>query len=128
MIQSTPARLRRAIIAAAAIVVGAAAVARAQELPRDADDVEPWRPAAHDSLPRHATSSIDATKATAADQRETRTLATAIFAKPGAAQRAADKAAAALKPPIPPAEPKAEWLAEDSVRFGGKGLELTAPF
>jgi hypothetical protein len=131
MTQLTSTRLRCAAFAAAAIFLSGAAVAHAQDQQRAADDVEPWHAPEHAPPAPHATSSLDATKTTAAtltQQRETRTLATAVFAKPAAAQRAADKAAAAYEPPIAPAAPKPEWLTEDGVHFGGKGLELTTPF
>lgn len=123
-------RLRQVALMATVILLGAGAIAHAQ-IVKNNDDVEPWRTPSHDAPPPHATSSLDATKTTAAtltQQRETRTLATAVFATPAAAQRAADKAAAAYEPPIAPAAPKAEWLNEDSVHFGGRFLELTAPF
>ncbi|THD59405.1 hypothetical protein [Phenylobacterium sp.] len=77
------------------------------------------------------TSDLSATRGptvTPAEQRSTRTLASAIFAKPGAAQKAADKAASANDPVIPPGEPKSEWLPDQSVKVGGKGLQVTAPF
>jgi hypothetical protein len=79
------------------------------------------------------TSDISATQgpgpATPLEQRETRTLASAIFSKPGAAQKAADKASAANDPVIPPTDPKAEWFGDQqNVKVGGKGLLVTAPF
>jgi hypothetical protein len=131
MTQSTSVRLRHAAFAAAAMLLSMGTIAHAQDQRRASVDVEPWHAPAQAPIPPHATSSLDATTTTAAtltQQRETRTLATAVFAKPAAAQRAADKAAAAYEPPIAPAAPKAEWLAEDGVHFGGKGLELTTPF
>ncbi|THD70460.1 hypothetical protein [Phenylobacterium sp.] len=131
MTQNLSVRLRCAAFAAAAIFLGGAVVAHAQDQRRESDDVEPWHAPAHAQPAPHATSSLDATKTTAAtltQQRETRTLATAVFATPAAGQRAADKAAEAYEPPIEPAAPKAEWLTEDGVHFRGKGLELTTPF
>jgi hypothetical protein len=131
MTQPMSARLRCAALAATAIFFGVGATAHAQELRREAANVEPWHTPDHAPPPPHATSSLDATKAPVAtpeQQRETRTLATAVFARPAAGQRAADKAAEAYAPPIPPAEPKAEWLADEGVHLRGKGLELSAPF
>jgi hypothetical protein len=122
MTQSMSVRFRQAAFAAVAILVSAGSIAHAQNQRRADDNVEP----------PHATSSIDATTTTAAtltQQRESRTLATAVFAKPAAAQRAADKAAEAYEPPIAPAPPKTEWLSDDGVRLGGKrALTVTAPF
>jgi hypothetical protein len=131
MTQSMSVRFRQVAFAATAVFLSAGPIAHAQEQRRASDNVEPWHAPAQDPIPPHATSSLDATTTTAAtltQQRETRTLATAVFAKPAAAQRAADKAAAAYAPPIAPAAPKAEWLTEDGIHFGGKGLELTTPF
>ena len=42
--------------------------------------------------------------------------------------RAADKVAEANGPPIPPAEPKPEWVAKDGLQVGGKGMKITTPF
>jgi hypothetical protein len=132
MTQSMSARLRYAAFGAAAIFLSTAAGAHAQQDQwRGPDDTAPLHAPENAPLPPHATSSLDATKTTAAtltQQRETRNLATAVFAKPAAAQRAADTAAAAYAPPIAPAAPKPEWVGEDGVHFGGKGLELTTPF
>jgi hypothetical protein len=131
MTQSTIVRFRRLALGATAMLLSAASVAHAQDQRRASDVVEPWHAPAHEPAPAHATSSLEATQTTAAtltQQRETRTLATAVFAKPAAAQRAADKAAEAYEPAIPPAAPKDEWL-DDGVHLGGKKLfQLTAPF
>jgi hypothetical protein len=135
MTQSISTRLRYAALAGAAIFLSAAGAHAQQDQQKDqrrvSDDVESWHAPEHAPIPPHATSSLDATKTTAAtltQQRETRTLATAVFAKPAAALRAGDKAAAAYAPPIEPAAPKPEWVGEDGVHFGDKGLALTAPF
>ena len=117
---------RRAGIAVA-ILLSAAASAHAQ-LPKDSIAGEPWRAPSYTPPTPHVTSSLDATKPPAPDQHQVRTLATAVFAKPAAAQRAADKAAAAAEPPIAPAPPKTEWLQEDGLHSGGEGLLLSAPF
>lgn len=126
MTQLKSVHVHRAAIAAA-ILLGAAASAHAQ-LPKDSMAGEPWRAPSYTPPTPHVTSSLDATKPPAPDQRQVRTLATALFAKPAAAQRAADKAAAAGEPSIPPAPPKAEWLQDDGLHHGGDGLEVSAPF
>jgi hypothetical protein len=131
MTQSMSIRLRYAALAGAAVFLSAAGAHAQQDQWRGPDDIESSRAPEHAPLPPHATSSLDATKTTAAtltQQRETRNLATAVFAKPAAAQRAGDKAAAAYAPPIAPAAPKPEWLAADGIHAGGKGLELSTPF
>ncbi len=111
--------------ALATMVLSAAGAALAQS---KTDDPEPWRqPAPPPPIPR-ATSSLDATKPTAAQQHQSRMLAGAIFAKPSAAQRAEDKVAAANAPAIPPTDPKKEWLAEPGIRLGGEGLQVSKPF
>lgn len=120
-------RQKHAAVIAAALLL-TAATARAQGPPRDSDDVEPWRAPASEPATTRATSSLEATQATESDQRQARTLATAIFARPAAAQRAGDKVDAAHKPPVPPAQPRAEWLSDEGLHFGGRGLELTTPF
>jgi hypothetical protein len=74
------------------------------------------------------TSGPDAVKPSPSEQREARALAVAVFAKPAAAQRAAQKVAEANAPVIAPAEPKPEWVAKDGVQVGGKGMKITTPF
>jgi hypothetical protein len=79
--------------------------------------------------PRNATSDLEATAPTAEEQRETRALASAVFAKPAAAARAADKAAPVTTPDLAsPVQPKPEWSAKDGVQIGGKGLQIKSPF
>jgi len=74
------------------------------------------------------TSSITATAPTPAEQREARSLVTAIFAKPAAAQRAADKAAPQT-PPNLETSPKPEWTtSRNGLGLGGKGVQFKAPF
>jgi hypothetical protein len=132
MTQSTSIRFRHVAFAAVAMLLSAGSIAHAQDQRRADDNVESWHAPAQAPILPHATSSLDATTTTAAtltQQRESRTLATAVFAKPAAAQRAADKAAEAYEPAIAPAPPKTEWLSEDGVHLGGKrALTLTAPF
>lgn len=113
------------MLGSALAAIALASSARAQT---QTDDPEPWRSPQGPAAKPRATSSLNATKPTAADQHQSRMLAGAIFAKPGAAQRAADKAAAANTPPIPPTDPKREWLAEPGVRLGGEGLQVSKPF
>lgn len=92
--------------------------------------VEPWRSPTSETAPNraHVTSSEGAAQPSAAEQREARALAVAVFGKRAAAQKAADKVAAANTPAIPPAEPKPEWLAKDGLQAGGKGMKVTTPF
>ena len=92
-------------------------------------NVEPWRARVQDAPAgrAHVTSSAAATAPTAKEQREARVLATAVFAKPAAAQRAADKVA----PPAPDlaqVQPKAEWTQHDGPQVGGDGLKVSTPF
>lgn len=110
--------------------VFAAATALAAAAPAAAQPIEPWRTVTYEAAPNraHVTSSEDATKPSASEQRQARTLAVAVFAKPAAAQRAAEKVDAANAPAIAPAEPKPEWLAKDGLQFGGKGMKVTTPF
>lgn len=77
--------------------------------------------------PRTATSSLGATAPTPAELHDARTLATAVFARPGAAKAAADKATAAAAADVPPAPAKSDWT-PTGVQLGGKGLEIKAPF
>jgi hypothetical protein len=76
----------------------------------------------------HVTSGPDATKPAPSEQRDARALAVAVFAKPAAAHRAAEKVEEANAPVIAPAEPKPEWVAKDGVQVGGKGMKVTTPF
>jgi hypothetical protein len=119
-----------AMLALTLVAIAAAGPALAQAGDQRADTrVEPWSaPEAPPGKPRTATSSTSATEPTPAEQREARKLATAIFAAPGAGQRAADKAAPPSTAKVPPAQPKAEWLAADGVRPGGDGLQVKTPF
>ena len=121
----------RPLTLALTVVVMAAAVgpALAQVTdPRTDERVEPWRgPEPPPGKPRNATSSTSATEPTAAEQREARKLATAIFAAPSAGQRAADKAAPPAAAKVPPAQPKAEWLADEKLGPGGEGVQVKTP-
>jgi hypothetical protein len=130
MTQGIRVPLRQASLALAAVVMAAAAPALAQSDSLHADQqVEPWHtPEGPPPKPRNATSDASATEPTAAEQREVRKMASAIFAKPGAAARAADKAAPPNNADIPPAEPKPEWLAKDPVGPGGAGVQVKSPF
>jgi hypothetical protein len=115
---------------ALAAVLGLAASSQAFAQATPSDDPEPWRNPSQGAPPAkpHATSSLEATKPTAADQRQSRALAAAVFSRPAAAHRAADKASAANTPPIPPTDPKPEWLGEQGVHFGGEGVQVSKPF
>ena len=92
--------------------------------------VEPWRTPVDAATPNraHVTSSEAATAPSASEKREAKALAVAVFAKPAAAQRAADKVETATTQAISPADPKPEWVAKDGVGFGGKGMQVTTPF
>jgi len=106
---------------------------RAQQ-PTGPSRAEPWRgpsdqPGTQPSDNRaRITSGEAATQPSAAELREARALAAAIFAKPAAAQRAADNTG----PPPPPdwaaVQPRAEWTDKAEVAPGGRGMKLTAPF
>ncbi len=92
---------------------------------------DPYQPALDRAPPRPAAATSDrkATEPTPAEQRETRTLAGAVFAKPAAAARAGDKAVAATQPDLTPhVQPKPEWTNKDGVQVTDKGLEFKSPF
>ena len=91
---------------------------------------EPWRSPSEQAAPdrTRVTSSEDASKASPNEQRLARDLAVAVFDKPAAAKRAADKATKANPIAITPADPKPEWLAKDGVQIGGGGMKVTTPF
>jgi hypothetical protein len=124
-----PTQLLAVAAALALAAVAGSALAQPASQDRDQDHVEAWRsPEPPPGKPRTATSSISATGPTEAEQREARKLATAIFDAPSAGQRAADKAAPPAAAKVPPASPKAEWLADEKVGPGGEGLQVKAPF
>ena len=112
-------------ISAATLVLWAAPV-RAQE------EVEPWRSPTTDGVikPRNATSDLSATKpvATPSERREAHALTTAIFAKPGAAARAAEKVDAANQPDLSLTPPRPEWTEDKGLAAGGRGVEIKTPF
>ena len=124
MTQLTTGRLR--IFAGLAVTAILAAYA-----PSSFAQPDPFQPALDHAQPkpRAATSDLLASAPTPAEQRETRALAGAVFAKPAAAARAADKAVAATQPDLtPPVQPKPEWANKDAVQVTGKGLEIKSPF
>ena len=88
MTQGSSVSFRRLALAAAALLILAeAGPALAQADLKDAR-VEPWHePNGTEAKPKTATSSPSATEPNAAEQRETRKLASAVFAKPGARPR-----------------------------------------
>ncbi len=116
------------IAARLSIFAGLSGLAFVVGWPAAAQVVEPWRSPAPPSAGRaQVTSGVDATAPTAGEQRQARALATAIFAKPAAAARAADKAA----PPTPglaAVQPKPEWSQKDGPQVGGDGLTVSRPF
>lgn len=115
-----PASFGRAALLAAMLTAGA--------LPALAQ-VETWRSPSAAVPPRqNVTSSLEATAPSATEQREARALAAALFAKPGAAARAADKAVPVTQFDAAAVQPKPEWAARDGLQFGGKGLLFKSPF
>ncbi|MGZ6013162.1 MAG: hypothetical protein ACXWK0_15070 [Caulobacteraceae bacterium] len=122
--------VRPFLLASAVALMAIAGPALAQLTdPRADERAEPWRgPEPPPGKPRTATSSTSATQPTEAEQRQARKLAQALFAAPAAGQRAADKAAPPSAAKVPPASPKAEWLAEDKVGPGGEGVQVKTPF
>jgi hypothetical protein len=110
---------------AAALAAGAGSVFAQVEPGHGPAEVPPLAPAPKP----HATSSIEATAATPAEQRETRTLAAAVFARPAAAAKAAEKATEATQPDLAAqVQPKDDWTPTKPPLVGGRGLELKAPF
>ncbi len=91
---------------------------------------DPFQPTLERAPPKpRATSDLDATSPGPAEQREIRTLAGAVFAKPAAAARAGDRAVDAARPDHgQPVRRKPEWTNENGVRLSGKGLEFKSPF
>ena len=126
----TQTSIRLASSLALATALGLAMTGHALAQTTAGDAPEPWRNPAQGAPPArpHATSSLEATKPTATDQRQSRALAAAVFSRPAAAHRAAEKASAAAAPPIPPTDPKPEWLGEPGVRLGGEGVQVSKPF
>jgi hypothetical protein len=96
-------------------------------------EVEPWR-SPSPAVPEKpkATSDISATAQTAttpAQQREAKALSTAVFAKPAAKAKAAQKIDDANQADLSAVQPKAEWAEDKSgVGVGGKGVQIKAPF
>ena len=119
----------RAQVAILAVFVLSASAAEAQPATNRA---EPWRGPADLTTTRAAdnkarvTSGETATAPSAAEQREARALAAAIFAKPAAGQRAADKASPDVAPDWAAVHPREEWT--DKVAPGGRGVKVTRPF
>jgi hypothetical protein len=96
---------------------------------------EPWRAPVDQTGSQvsdnkdRTTSGEGATQPSAAEQRAARNLASAVFAKAGAAQRAAEKAAPEQTPDLGAVQPKPEWTGDKSgVGVGGKGVEIKQPF
>jgi hypothetical protein len=120
---SSPAPVLAALVAAGTMAAIAAPAAAQQA-------VEPWRTPIDETAPNraHVTSSEAATAPSASEKRDAKALAVAVFAKPAAAQRAADKVETANTQVIAPSDPKPEWVAKDGVGFGGKGMKVTTPF
>lgn len=117
-------RLRTTARFAVAALLGLSA------LPALAEPADPFRAPVEGAppKPRNATSSLGATAPSAAELREARTLAGAVFARPAAAKVAADKATAAVQADGPPLQPKPDWIPTEGVQLGGKGLEIKTPF
>jgi hypothetical protein len=121
-----------ACLTLAALACGLAAPAGAQSTAPNR--AEPWRgpsdaPGMKAAENRaRVTSDASATAPTPAEQREARNLAAAIFAKPGAAQAAAEKAAPDATPDYAEVQPRPEWTTPTGVVPGGRGVKVTAPF
>ncbi len=111
-----------AVLFATAVLMGSGPSALAQQ-----PDPRQPTPQFDPPKPRNATSDLDATAPSPQEQRETRSLAAAVFAKPAAAARAADKAA----PPQPDlniVQAKPEWSTKEGLQVGDKGVEFKSPF
>jgi hypothetical protein len=125
--------MRRVILFA--LIVAAAtlgAVSVAAQVPQSAMPTQPpgFRTPTDEAAPnRKPVTSGDSTAkpASPAEQREAKALAVAVFAKPAAAKKAAEKVEDANAPAIAPAEPKPEWV-DKGLQVGGKGLQVTKPF
>jgi len=117
-----PSTARLALAAAVSLVLNFPIAVGAQ--------VRPGLPLSDQPLPvpPKVTSTEAAQTASAAEQRDARKLATAVFAEPAAAARAAEKVDAANQPDFNKVEPKPEWKATDGPRIGGKGMEIKTPF
>ena len=118
---------RRLGVAGVLAVLLAATAARAQE------EAEPWRSPVPEQAarPRAATSGLGATApvSTPAQRREAHKLAAAVFAKPGAAARAAQRVDAATQPDLSLVQPRAEWTEDHGgVGLGENGVEIRTPF
>jgi hypothetical protein len=93
----------------------------------------PWRDPglATPDKPR-ATSDLSAatqTATTPAQQRDAKALATAVFAKPAAKAKAAQKLDDANHPELAAIPTKPEWSGPPSgVGLGGKGVQIKTPF
>jgi hypothetical protein len=125
-----PARLATAALTAAILAAHALpAFAQASSAQNSPSQANTWR--SPDSAPvaprKPVTSSLEATAPTPAEQREARTLAAALFARPAAAAAAADKAVPITEAEAAPLERKPEWD-NKGLQFGGKGLLFKSPF
>jgi hypothetical protein len=121
-----------ACVALAALIGGLAAPAAAQSTAPNR--AEPWRGPSDPPGTRAAdnrarvTSDASATAPTPAEQREARNLAAAIFAKPGAGQAAAEKAAPEATTDLAEVQARPEWTNPPGLAPGGRGVKVTAPF
>jgi len=85
------------------------------------------------AVPPKATSDLTAATQTAqtpAQQRDAKALATAVFAKPAAKAKAAQKLEDANHPELATVQPKPEWTGEKggTLGVGGKGVQVKTPF
>jgi hypothetical protein len=117
----------------ALIALLAAAPSLAQPAPLNR--AEPWRgpqdaPGAQPSANRaRVTSGESAAQPSAAEQREARTLAAAVFATRAAGQRAAENVAPEPAPDWAAAQPRAEWTDKATgIVPGGRGMKIIEPF
>src|SRR3982751_1802565 len=109
----------RAIVVTA-LFLAIASQAAAQPYGQTESRAEPWRapvdqPGTHAAENRaHTTSRPAASAPPPPEQREARALAGAVFAKPAAAHRAAEKAAPPQDPELAAVQPKPEWSDDKS--------------
>lgn len=97
-------------------------------------ETQPWQPPvpAAEAKPRTASSDLGAatqSATTPTQQREAKALTTAVFAKPAAKAKAAQKLDDANQPDRSAVSIKPEWTEDKAaVGVGGKGVQIKTPF
>jgi len=127
-------RVPVAIAASLAVFGAAPAFAQPPPAPPPEEHAEPWRGPTDQPGMKAAenrarvTSDVAAAGPSASEQKEARALAAAVFAKPAAGQRAADKVGPDATPEwaVPP--PRSEATEKAEIAPGGRGVKLTKPF